>query len=140
MMTKKQPFILPEEPNNAKSSKNPLRTAPETSQASQHGTAAADLSTAIKSSIQGFKGPISRIVIRYDVGFNNTIYLRGTGPNLGWDKGTLLKNTSPDEWVWETDLPFEVCEFKVLVNDKDYENGENHLMKCGSTISYTPKF
>lgn len=82
----------------------------------------------------------TRIIVKYDVGFNNSIYIRGKGANLSWDKGVLLKNVKNDEWVWETDAPFATCEFKVLVNDKHYEQGENHHLHSGANISYTPKF
>jgi len=86
------------------------------------------------------KGPKTRVVVKYDVGFHNTIYLRGKGLNLNWDKGTPLKNVKPDEWVWETETPFTTCEFKALINDKRYEQGENHTLTCGATVQYTPKF
>jgi hypothetical protein len=64
----------------------------------------------------GAHGPKTRVVVKYDVGFNNAIYIRGNGANLSWDKGILLKNVKPDEWVWETDLAFTKCEFKVMIN------------------------
>lgn len=82
----------------------------------------------------------TRVVIKYDVGFNNSVFIRGKGANLSWEKGISLKNTKPDEWVWETDLPFTTCEFKVLINDDHYENGENHPLACGKSLEYTPQF
>mgnify|MGYP000656202319 CR=1 FL=1 len=86
------------------------------------------------------KGPKTRIIIKYDVGFSNEIFLRGKGANLSWDKGIPLKNIKNDEWLWETDVPFTHCEFKVLINDHHYEVGENHKLSCGAHIHYTPKF
>lgn len=86
------------------------------------------------------KGPKTRIIIRYDVGFNNTLSLRGKGANLSWDKGILLKNVKPDEWIWETESFFNMCEFKVLINDTTYETGKNHPLSCGASIQYTPIF
>ena len=85
-------------------------------------------------------GPKTRITIRYDVGFPNALYLRGNGAHLSWDKGVLLKNLGSDLWFWETSLPFTSCEFKVLVNDKEYEIGDNHILSCGATVQYTPMF
>lgn len=82
----------------------------------------------------------TRVVIKYDVGFNNSLYIRGKGANLSWEKGVCLKNTKSDEWVWESDLPFTTCEFKVLINDSQYENGDNHPLACGQTFEYTPHF
>lgn len=74
------------------------------------------------------------VVIRCDVGFNNNI------SNLSWDKGIMLQNTKQDEWVWETDHSFNSCEFKVLINDSQYEQGDNHILTNGNCLEYTPRF
>lgn len=86
------------------------------------------------------KGPKTRVTVRYDVGFNNSISIRGKGANLSWDHGFSLKNTNADEWIWETETPFSTCEFKVLINDNQYEIGDNHSLSCGANIKYTPTF
>jgi hypothetical protein len=82
----------------------------------------------------------TRITIKYDVGYPNQLFIRGKGANLNWDKGQLLKNIKRDEWVWETDAHFTNCEFKILINDRVYENGDNHHLNAGSTLVYTPHF
>ena len=82
----------------------------------------------------------TRIAVHYDVGFNNTLYLRGQGANLSWDRGVALKNMGADLWVWETDVPFSHCEFKVLINDTQYENGDNHHLNFGGNADFTPSF
>lgn len=115
------------------------------------GCSASSQSSAVKKSpsIQGVTTfsssdmkPIkkTRILIKYDVGYNNNLYLRGKGANLSWDKGIALKNIKSDEWIWETDQSFTPGEFKVLINDKQYETGENHVLTCGANIQYTPNF
>ncbi len=82
----------------------------------------------------------TRVTIRYDVGLNNHLYIRGNGAGLSWDRGVLLKNTGPDEWVWETSLPVSGCEFKILLNDEKFEEGENHRLEEGVWLQYTPLF
>lgn len=82
----------------------------------------------------------TKICVQYDVGFNNQIFIRGEGANLSWDKGLLLTNTKPDEWIWETEVDFTTCQFKVLINDLIYENGDNHSCKKGEVLTYTPSF
>lgn len=82
----------------------------------------------------------TRITVKYDVGFNNALYIRGQGGPLSWDKGLELKNIGWDEWVWESNVLFKECEFKVLVNDQAFETGENHHLTGGSSIIYTPHF
>lgn len=82
----------------------------------------------------------TKVTIKYDVGFSNNLYVRGKGANLSWDRGVPLKNTRADEWVWETDAPFSECDFKVLINDQNYEQGENHHINQGGQLTYTPNF
>ena len=82
----------------------------------------------------------TRITIKYDVGFNNNLFIRGQGAGLSWEKGKQLKNVGSDEWVWEVDAPFKNCEFKVLINDQWYEGGENHRISDGEALQYTPFF
>ena len=82
----------------------------------------------------------TKITIKYDVGFPNQLYIRGKGANLSWEKGQALRNTKNDEWVWENESTFSQCEFKVLINDKQYETGENHHITPGSTVIYSPRF
>ena len=82
----------------------------------------------------------TRVIVKFDTGFSNQLYIRGKGANLNWDKGILLKNVKADEWIWETDASFSTCEFKILINDKHYESGENHPLHAGANVIYTPRF
>lgn len=86
------------------------------------------------------KAKLTRVIIHFDVGFNNSIFIRGSGANLNWNKGTMLLNTRPNEWVWETDQPLSSCEFKVLINDTEYEQGDNHILTSENCLEYTPRF
>ena len=82
----------------------------------------------------------TRITIKFDAGYPNQMFIRGKGANLSWEKGQPMKNVKADEWSWETEIPFSACEFKVLINDRVYENGENHHINGGAVILYTPHF
>lgn len=84
---------------------------------------------------------LTKITVKCDCGFPNTLYLRGEGiAGLSWNKGVPMKNVKPDEWVWETNKPFITGQYKVLINDKQYETGENHPINCGTQVCCTPKF
>lgn len=96
--------------------------------------------TQLASANKPKKPSATRIKIKYDVGFGNQIFIRGEGANLSWDKGQLLHNSKNDEWIWEIDLPFNTCEFKVLINDEIFEQGNNRTLKHGADESYTPRF
>jgi len=82
----------------------------------------------------------TRVLVKYNVGFKNNLYIRGHGGGLNWNKGVMLKNVGPDEWIWEPATPIADCEFKVLINDQKYEMGENHHISGGKLFQYTPKF
>jgi hypothetical protein len=83
----------------------------------------------------------TKIVVKCNCGFSNHLYIRGEGvKGLSWDKGMLMKCTKADEWVWETDTPFNHAEVKILLNDKHYEVGKNHELDCGKSISFSPNF
>lgn len=81
------------------------------------------------------------VIIQFDCGYSNQLYIRGEGSDLlSWEQGIPLQNVNCSEWVWETDAPFEVIYFKVLINDEIFEAGENHQLICGNTFEYTPRF
>lgn len=82
----------------------------------------------------------TRLMIKFDCGFNNWISIRGEGAGLDWQKGVPLKNMGTDEWVFETNSPFVNCEFKVLINDEIYESGPNHPLICGTNTKHIPYF
>lgn len=82
----------------------------------------------------------TQILVKYDAGFSNNLYIRGEGANLNWKKGIELKNINKDEWVWETSNDFNSCSFKILINDEQFEIGENHAINCGKSIQLTPLF
>src|SRR5690606_23217741 len=87
------------------------------------------------------RGGKTRVAIHFDVGFSNSLYIRGKGaPGLSCDRGVQLKNIKPDLWVWASDAPFTTAEFKVLINDCTYEEGENRTLKYGAQLHYTPHF
>ncbi len=123
--------------NNLTNTISPAKTG------SQPPAKASNSTTAPKQDSQASEKKASfktKVTIKYDVGFPNQLFIRGKGANLNWDKGQPLKNVKPDEWVWETDTHFTHCEFKVLINDRIYENGDNHHLNAGSNLLYTPHF
>ncbi len=82
----------------------------------------------------------TQVIVNYDAGFSNELYIRGEGANLNWKKGQKLKNISANQWSWECNESFSKCEFKILINDKNYETGENHCLKEGDSFNCSPKF
>lgn len=80
------------------------------------------------------------IIAQIDVGFGNTLYLRGEGPGLSWEKGTVMDCVSDDKWsltLGETERPIV---FKFLVNDLTWCTGDDFVAQPGSTVTITPVF
>ncbi|MBS0604048.1 MAG: hypothetical protein JSS60_03310 [Verrucomicrobia bacterium] len=78
------------------------------------------------------------VVADFDAG-EDRVFIRGTGPGMSWDKGIELKRVN-DKYVFESlkdDAPFE---FKILLNDKEWELGENHRFEPGKPLAFSPKF
>ena len=80
------------------------------------------------------------IAARVDVGFGNNLYIRGEGAGLSWDVGILMKNLSPYEWAWETKTANKPVEYKLLINDEIWANGENQFARPDETSITAPTF
>jgi hypothetical protein len=86
------------------------------------------------------KGARVTVTATIDVGFGNSLYVRGDEPYLSWTKGLLLANTGTDRWeiaLSGVDRPFQ---FKFLRNDEDWSSGENYTASPGDTLAITPAF
>ncbi len=86
------------------------------------------------------KTVVTTISAKIDIGFGNTLFLRGVGPGLSWDKGIPLANI--DEDVWTVALPESArpVTFKFLVNDLTWSTGEDYVVESGSISLVTPSF
>lgn len=83
---------------------------------------------------------VTTITAKVDVGFGNSLYVRGGGAGLSWEKGVLMGNAAADEWVWSTDAVDGELEFKVLINDEIWATGENGFVAAGDRIVVEPEF
>ena len=86
------------------------------------------------------KPVLTAISARIDVGFGNTLYLRGEGPGLSWERGVVMDCEGDDKWtitLRESDRPVV---FKFLVNDEVWSLGEDYVAKPGSSVVFTPLF
>lgn len=83
---------------------------------------------------------ITTITAKVDIGFGNSLYLRGGGAGLTWEKGVLMGNAASDEWVWSTDAVDGTLEFKVVINDETWAIGGNCFVSAGDRIVVEPTF
>lgn len=80
------------------------------------------------------------VVARIDVGFGNTLYVRGEGPGLSWEKGVPLDCVADDKWsvsLAETSKPVVL---KFLINDQTWCTGDDYVVRPGATLNVTPVF
>ncbi len=75
-----------------------------------------------------------------DVGFGNTVFIRGEGDGLSWDKGRALRCIEGASWVWSTDRAKDTIVFKLLLNDMVWAKGEDLRVEAGNTVKIVPSF
>jgi hypothetical protein len=75
-----------------------------------------------------------------DVGFGNTLYLRGDGPGLSWDKGVKLECVSDDCWTIKLGPSTKPIIFKFLLNDVAWSDGNDYIVTPGSSVELKPTF
>lgn len=83
---------------------------------------------------------MTRIIARVDVGFGNQLYIRGENGGLNWERGILMENISPYEWSFTTHYPAKVLEFKFLINDELWSEGNNLEIAAGKESISSPTF
>ena len=84
---------------------------------------------------------VTVVVAKYDVGFGNSLYIRGEGAGLSWETGILMENVGNDVWVWTTsEIADEDLAFKFLVNDEIWSAGDNLSAAVGETTTLYPCF
>jgi hypothetical protein len=87
-----------------------------------------------------------QIFVKYNAGFNNDLYVCGTGPKMSWDQSEAipLKNLDANTWCFNIsgDSPFE---FKILLRKQkreelEWEIGPNHRFTPGKEEEIKPRF
>ncbi len=80
------------------------------------------------------------VVAKVDLGWGNTLFIRGEGAGLSWTKGIEMSVKGSDEWTIELSGG---AEFKLLRNDVDWSQGalgENFKAVAGKKTIVSPEF
>lgn len=86
------------------------------------------------------RGHATTATIQCNIGWGNTLFIRGDGAKLNWDKGQALAyNEGKDAWVFKATLT-KPLEFKVLINDVQWSEGENFKLVPGQDQTIVPQF
>jgi hypothetical protein len=79
------------------------------------------------------------IEAKVDVGFGNSLFIRGQGAGLSWDQGKPLTNV--DSKTWRLQVPAaEKLTFKLLLNDSVWSQGEDLTAAPGARVEVRPTF
>lgn len=79
------------------------------------------------------------IEAKIDVGFGNTLYLRGEGKGLNWNQGIPLTNVDGSTWQWSGEAD-EKLKVKLLLNDAVWAKGEDLVVAPGQKLQIAPAF
>ena len=80
------------------------------------------------------------LVAQVDVGFGNTLFVRGEGGDLSWEKGIPMKNISPYEWTFASKAKGGDLVCKLLINDEIWADGDNLTVPAGTRHICSPAF
>ena len=75
-----------------------------------------------------------------DIGFGNTLYLRGEGPGLSWDSGVALDCVNDTQWRIALPGTGKPVAYKFLINDLTWSTGEDYVTPSGAKVSVIPAF
>ena len=93
-----------------------------------------------KSVAKKVAGGLTRVFVKADAGWGNSLFIRGSGAGLSWHKGVLMQCTDSDEWIWENKVGKGTVEFKILINDEIWAVGDDVSVNAGDTVTCHPIF
>jgi len=82
----------------------------------------------------------TKISAKINVGFGNTLYIRGEGPGLSWEKGIPLDCVADDQWALSFSETARPVVFKFLINDLTWSIGDDYIVQPGKTVELIPAF
>jgi len=85
-------------------------------------------------------GKKTLIVAKIDVGWGNSLYIRGLGGGLSWDVGVLMDNLKKDEWSWSCPAVDGPITYKFVRNDVHWALGPDRIAVPGESCVTTPQF
>ena len=80
------------------------------------------------------------ISTKVDIGFGNTLFLRGEGKGLSWDQGVIMTCVADDEWSLTVAKSAQPRVFKFLINDEVWCTGEDYSLRSNQSGTFTPSF
>lgn len=82
---------------------------------------------------------LTTVVAHIDIGWGNSLYIRGEGAGLSWESGVLM-DWVDGAWSWSTTAAKDGLAFKFLINDEIWAAGEDLSVEAGGTSVSSPSF
>jgi hypothetical protein len=134
-------------PKQAKTNGNRLKSMEKRRPTDQMSEAAGKQAATKPTSIEGQRNetqsPTEQATVvqaKIDVGFGNSLFIRGQGDGLSWEKGLPLNCIDGSAWVWSTRRAKGKVVFKLLLNDQLWAKGEDVVVEAGKEIEVVPVF
>ena len=83
---------------------------------------------------------LTRVLVKYNAGWGNQLFIRGTGAGLDWQRGIPMQCVGEDEWLWEHLVSKGDLAFKILINDEIWNTGDDITLNAGDSITVHPSF
>jgi hypothetical protein len=93
-----------------------------------------------KQPVEAKRPVVTTIVANIDIGFGNTLYVRGEGGGLNWEAGVALDCVTDDKWAISLSGAAGPVAFKLLLNDLVWSVGEDYVVSPGGELVLTPVF
>jgi hypothetical protein len=82
----------------------------------------------------------TKVAAQIDVGFGNTLYIRGEGPGLSWEKGLVMDCVGDNLWTVTLSDAAKPILFKFLLNDITWCVGDDYITEPDTTTTIVPVF
>jgi hypothetical protein len=83
---------------------------------------------------------LTEVKAKVDVGWGNTLFIRGQGDGLSWEKGKPLLCADSSTWVWSTRRAGTSVVFRLLLNDQIWAAGTDAVVQPGQHLEIVPTF
>jgi hypothetical protein len=83
---------------------------------------------------------LTTIAADINVGLGNTLFIRGEGEGLSWDRGVPLHCIGDSTWTWASTAIKDKAVFKLLLNDAIWAQGDNLTVAAGKDLRLMPVF
>lgn len=82
---------------------------------------------------------LTTVEVKFNAGFGNSVFLRGNGGGLNWERGIPLVCVDGETWRWSGTIQ-EPIVFKPLINDRVWATGSDLKIKPGQKLEVRPTF